>query len=54
MEQWLRDALAEEQGYIICPLVVGTYIHCDEKCDDCEYYKDFVTALKEKELFEED
>lgn len=20
MEQWLRDALAEEMGYIICPL----------------------------------
>lgn len=47
MEQWLRDALAEEQGYIICPLVVETYILCDNKCDKCDLYIDFVEALKE-------
>lgn len=46
MEQWLRDALAEEQGYIICPLAPETYIHCDEKCERCEYYIDFRESLE--------
>ena len=54
MEQWLRDALAEEQGYIICPLDPETYTICDEKCESCEYYKDFLEALKERKLLEED
>lgn len=48
MEQWLRDALAEEQGYTICPLAFETYTLCDNKCDDCEYYIDFIEALKER------
>ena len=30
MEQWLRDTLAEEQGYIICPLAPETYTICNE------------------------
>ena len=34
MEQWLRDALAEEQGYIICPLASETYTICNEKCEE--------------------
>lgn len=46
MEQWLRDALAEEQGYIICPLVAGSYTHCNEKCESCELYIDFKEALQ--------
>lgn len=49
MEQWLRDALAEEQGYIICPLAVETYIHCDEKCNNCDYYIDFMKGIEEHE-----
>lgn len=49
MEQWLRDALAEEQGYIICPLVADSYIHCDEKCNKCKYYIDFMKGIKEHE-----
>lgn len=48
MEQWLRDALAEEQGYIICPLAPETYIICYDKCEDCEYYIEFERALKER------
>ena len=49
MEQWLRDAIAEEQGYIICPLADG-YIHCDEKCESCNLYIDFLESFKnEKE-----
>ena len=47
MEQWLRDALAEEQGYIICPLAPETYTICNEECEKCEYMKDFEEALKE-------
>ena len=49
MEQWLRDALAEEQGYIICPLAPETYTICDEKCEKCEYNIKFEEALKERE-----
>lgn len=48
MEQWLRDALAEEMGYIICPLCCPSYVFCDEDCEKCEYMKDFEEALKER------
>jgi len=48
MEQWLRDALAEEEGYVICPLVQPyQYIHCDEKCEKCEYNIEFKKWCKE-------
>lgn len=50
MEQWLRDALAEEQGYIICPLAPETYTICNEECEKCEYMKDFKEALKERRI----
>lgn len=46
MEQWLRDALAEEQGYIICPLALETYTHCDENCEKCEHYIDFKESIE--------
>lgn len=49
MEQWLRDALAEEQGYIICPLAPETYTICDKRCEECEYQKDFIEALEERD-----
>ncbi len=49
MEQWLRDALAEEQGYTICPLVPETYTLCDNKCEECEYNIEFEKALKDIE-----
>lgn len=49
MEQWLRDELAKEQGYTICPLVPETYILCDNKCEECEYNIEFEEALKERE-----
>ena len=48
MEQWLRDALAEEQGYIICPLAPETYTIFNERCEECEYYIEFEKALKER------
>lgn len=48
MEQWLRDALAEEQGYTICPLVPEAYTLCDNKCEECEYEKEFIEALEER------
>ena len=40
MEQWIRDALAEEMGYIICPLTAETYTICNEKCEECELQKE--------------
>ena len=48
MEQWLRDALAEEMGYVICPLTTETYTICDEKCEECEIHKEFVNSFKEE------
>jgi len=48
MEQWLRDALAEEMGYTICPIRVETYTMCDNDCENCEDYIDFKKALEER------
>lgn len=48
MEQWLRDALAEEMGYIICPISFPEYQHCDEKCLECDTYKEFTKYIEEK------
>lgn len=44
-----RDELAEDMGYTICPLHYETYIHCDNKCEGCELYKDFLEFLKVKD-----
>lgn len=49
MEQWLRDALAEEQGYVICPLAPETYTYCDENCKECTYYIDFMESIEKME-----
>ena len=49
MEQWLRDALAEEQGYIICPLAPETYIICNEKCEEWEYNIEFKKSFRIEE-----
>lgn len=46
MEQWLRDALAEEQGYTICPIQLETYTMCDNNCEECEDYIEFVKGLE--------
>ena len=43
-----KRCLAEEQGYIICPLAPKTYTICDKKCEECEYRKDFIEALEER------
>lgn len=32
-----RDELAEECGYVICPLSCPSYVFCDEDCENCEY-----------------
>lgn len=48
MEQWLRDGLAEEQGYIICPLRFETYTICNKNCEKCEDYIEFKKALEER------
>lgn len=48
MDNYTRDYLAKEQGYIICPLSHSTYVHCDENCENCDLYIDFVESVKEK------
>lgn len=47
MEQWLRDEIAREEGYTICPLSYETYTYCDNNCKKCELYIDFIKALKD-------
>ena len=41
-----RDEIAEEMGYIICPLSQYNYIHCDEECETCALYLDFKEGVK--------
>ena len=46
MEQWLRDAIAEEQGYTICPIRCETYTICNQKCESCKDYIDFKESIE--------
>lgn len=43
-----RDKLVEEMGYVICPLCFPEYTYCDEKCEECEHYINFMQGLKER------
>lgn len=43
-----KDELAEEMGYIICPICFPEYVYCDEKCEECKEYIEFKNAVKEK------
>ncbi len=36
MNEDIRDALAEEQGYTICPFSLYTYVVCNLDCDHCD------------------
>ena len=45
----LKDELAKEQGFVICPLSHETYIHCDKKCKTCELYIDLKISSENKE-----
>lgn len=47
MEQWLRDEIAKEQGYTICPLRIETYTMCDQKCEECEEHINYKKWLEE-------
>lgn len=47
MEQWLRDALAEEIGYTICPIRGETYTICNNDCDHCQDNINFIKDLEE-------
>jgi hypothetical protein len=44
-----RDALAEEQGYNVCPHSVETYVLCDGDCKNCEISIAFEKDVKEGE-----
>lgn len=44
----LKDELAEEMGYTICPICFSEYVYCDEKCDKCKDYIEFKNAVEEK------
>lgn len=44
-----KDILAEEMGYTICPLSIYTYVYCDNNCDNCVLYIDFLQSLKDRE-----
>ena len=45
MDEWIREALLEEQGYVLCPLK-GGYVICDADCLACETYIDFEKSMK--------
>lgn len=47
MDQWIRDALAEEQGYTICPIRVG-YIPCDKDCKNCKDVQEFIDEVNKE------
>lgn len=38
-----------EDEYIICPISVPEYQHCDENCKKCKTYIEFVKGLEELE-----
>lgn len=46
-----REDLLDELGYIICPLVLGNYVLCDENCDLCDYYRNFRKEIIKYERF---
>lgn len=50
MEQWLRDLLAEEQGYTICPIRFETYTICDNNCEQFHDYIDFKNSFSNMEV----
>ena len=45
MNQKIRDMLAEEMGYTMCPIRDG-YTTCDKNCEECEDYRDFVDCIE--------
>lgn len=45
----MEDYLLEEQGITICPISKYGYTYCDEKCENCSDYIEFVNYYKEKE-----
>ncbi len=45
---WWKDELAHEMGYTICSMT-NQYELCDGECTDCQYFKDFMEELKERE-----
>lgn len=45
MNDEYNEALAEEMGHVICP-IVGDYTYCDENCEQCDYYKGFVEIVE--------
>lgn len=35
-----------EDEYVICPLCSPEYVHCDEKCEECEHYIEFKEGVE--------
>ena len=46
MNEYELESLMEEYGVVICPLCSCNYTYCDEDCDKCEIYIDFVNAVE--------
>lgn len=43
-----KDEIAEEMGYVICPICFPEYVYCDEKCDKCKEYIEFKKELENR------
>jgi len=41
MDDWIREELIRECGYVVCPLVVSGYALCDGICKLCDIYIEF-------------
>lgn len=42
MDEYIREALLEEQGYTICPLCQPYQVTaCDRDCEQCEKAREF-------------
>lgn len=35
-----------EDDHVICPLCFPSYVYCDEICDKCDVYIDFVKSFE--------
>ena len=42
-----KDELAEEMGYVICPLCVPDS-YCNKKCEECKHSIKFYARIKGK------
>ena len=53
MNEDLIEALAEEQGYTVCPYSISPYVICDEDCDACPKDREFREGIEKEKQHDE-